>query len=56
LKLIHRDHSAGDLKQALARRAVPIVGYVKDAAFYLDVRTFLPQDFPLLQEALNELS
>jgi L-seryl-tRNA(Ser) seleniumtransferase len=56
LRLVHREYSAGDLKASLARRPVPILGYVQGGAFYLDIRTFLPDDFSVLQEVLNELS
>ncbi len=56
LELLHRDLSAEALKRRFATRAIPIVGYVQQDRFYLDVRTFFPDDFAELQEALDELS
>ncbi|CAN5788542.1 L-seryl-tRNA(Sec) selenium transferase [soil metagenome] len=56
LELLHRDLSAEALKRHFASRAIPIVGYVQQDRFYLDVRTFFPDDFAELQQALDELS
>jgi L-seryl-tRNA(Ser) seleniumtransferase len=56
LELQHRDLSADALKRRFATRAIPIVGYVQQDRFYLDLRTFLPDDLPELQHALDELS
>jgi L-seryl-tRNA(Ser) seleniumtransferase len=56
LDLAHRDLSADALKHRFATRAVPIVGYVRQDRFYLDLRTFFPEDLPELQGALDELS
>lgn len=55
LELVHRELSADAVKRRLAARDVPIVGYVKQDRFYLDVRTFFPDDLPELQRALDEL-
>lgn len=55
LELRHRDLSAEGVKRRFAGRAVPIVGYVRQDRFHLDLRTFFPEDFPELQRALDEL-
>ena len=56
LELLHCDLSAEALKRRFAMRAIPIVGYVQQDRFYVDVRTFLPDDFAELQGVLDELS
>lgn len=56
LELLHRELSAEALKRRFAARAIPIIGYVQQDRFYLDVRAFLPNDFAELQQALDELS
>jgi len=43
------------LKQKLAARPVPILGYIQGNALYVDVRTLLPGDFEELQKAIDEL-
>jgi len=55
LELAHRDLSAHRVREALARRAVPIVGYVQHDRCLLDFRTVLPEDLVELQAALREL-
>lgn len=55
LELRHRDLSAEALKRRFAMRAVPIVGYVRQDRFHLDLRTFFPEDLAELQRALDEL-
>jgi L-seryl-tRNA(Ser) seleniumtransferase len=56
LELVHRDLSADVLKRRFATREVPIVGYVQQDHFYLDLRTVFPDDFAEIQRALDELS
>jgi L-seryl-tRNA(Ser) seleniumtransferase len=56
LEFLHRDVSAEALKRRFAARVIPIVGYVQQDRFYLDFRTFLPDDFAELQQVLDELS
>jgi L-seryl-tRNA(Ser) seleniumtransferase len=46
---------AAALKQQLAARPVPILGYIQGNAFYVDVRTLLPGDFEEVQKAIDEL-
>jgi L-seryl-tRNA(Ser) seleniumtransferase len=55
LELVHRDFSAEALKRRFAARVVPIVGYVQQDRFHLDLRTLFPDDLPELQSALDEL-
>jgi L-seryl-tRNA(Ser) seleniumtransferase len=55
LELRHRDLSAETLKRRFAARPVPVVGYVREDRFYLDLRTVFPDDLPELQRALDEL-
>ncbi|GJG85490.1 L-seryl-tRNA(Sec) selenium transferase [Gemmatimonadetes bacterium T265] len=55
LELAHRDLSAHGVRQALAARAVPVVGYVRHDRCLLDVRAVLPHDLPELQAALDDL-
>ena len=43
------------LKQRLAARPVPILGYIQGNALYVDIRTLLPGDFEELQKAIDEL-
>jgi hypothetical protein len=47
--------SAQEIKVRFATRPVPILGYIHANAFYLDVRTLLPDDFMELQTALDDL-
>ena len=47
--------SAQEIKTGFASRPVPILGYIHANAFYLDVRTLLPDDFIELQRALDDL-
>ena len=54
LELVHRDLSAAALKRRFAAREVPIVGYVQQERFYLDLRAVFPEDLPELQRALDE--
>ena len=56
LELVHHDLPAEALKRRFATREVPIVGYVQRDRFYLDLRTFFPQDLAELQRALDELA
>jgi seryl-tRNA(Sec) selenium transferase len=53
---LHRDLSAEALKRRFATRVVPIVGYVQQERFYLDIRAFFEDDFVELQGALDELN
>lgn len=55
LELQHRDHSAEEVRRRFAARAVPVVGYVRQDRFYLDVRTVLADDLPEVQDALDAL-
>lgn len=55
LKLRDRERSAQALHQAFLRHAPPILGYVRDDAFFLDVRTLLPEDHRALRAALPYL-
>lgn len=55
LELRHRELSGEALKRRFATRLVPIVGYVQQGCFYLDLRTCFPEDLPELQRALDEL-
>ena len=43
------------LKQKLAARPIPILGYIQGNALYVDIRTLLPGDFEELQKAIDEL-
>jgi L-seryl-tRNA(Ser) seleniumtransferase len=55
VELIHTALSPQQLKEKFARRRIPILGYIKRNAFYLDVRTFFPDDFAEVQSVLDEL-
>ncbi|HEV2147339.1 MAG TPA: L-seryl-tRNA(Sec) selenium transferase, partial [Longimicrobiaceae bacterium] len=55
LELVHRDLAAEGVRRRFAAREVPVVGYVKQDRFHLDLRTVLPDDLPELQRALDEL-
>jgi L-seryl-tRNA(Ser) seleniumtransferase len=55
LRLVHRRHSAQELRARFAGRSVPILGYIHRNAFCLDIRTCFPDDFEEIQKALNEL-
>lgn len=56
LKLVHKDHTALEVRSHFADRGVPIVGYVQKGAFFLDIRTLLDADFPEVQQALDALA
>jgi L-seryl-tRNA(Ser) seleniumtransferase len=55
IELRHRDLSAEDVKRRFAARAVPVVGYIQQDRFYLDLCAILSEDLPELQQALDEL-
>jgi len=56
LELVHTDHSPDAIRARFAGRKVPVVGYVRKGAFLLDIRTFLDDDFAIVQQALDELA
>lgn len=56
LELTHRDQAADALKRRFATRSVPIVGYVHDGRFHLDLRTVFPADLPEIQQALDHFA
>ncbi len=35
--------------------AVPVIGYIKENAFYLDMRTLLEEDVTLLSKSIKEV-
>jgi len=55
LELSHSALSAQQLKDRFAGHLVPILGYVRRNAFYLDVRTFFPEDFAEVQNVLDRI-
>ena len=48
---ISMDKTARDFRQL----AVPIIGYIKENAFYLDMRTLLEEDIALLTKSVKEV-
>jgi L-seryl-tRNA(Ser) seleniumtransferase len=55
VEMTHSALSPQQLKEKFAQSRVPILGYIKRNAFYLDVRTFFPDDFADVQSTVDEL-
>ena len=47
--------SETDIEQKLLGCATPIVGFIRDGVFLLDVRTLQTEDFPLIAEVIRSL-
>jgi L-seryl-tRNA(Ser) seleniumtransferase len=55
LEMQHRDLSAEAVRRRFAARPVPIVGYIQQDRFHIDLRTLFAQDLPELQCAMDDL-
>jgi L-seryl-tRNA(Ser) seleniumtransferase len=55
IELKHPSRPAQELKERFAKRAIPILGYIRANALCIDVRAFFDGDFHEVQRALDEL-
>ena len=56
LRFLHRDYSAKQLKEKFVDRRTPVLGYIHNNAFHVDVGAFFSDDFDELQRIIDELS